>query len=58
MKPGVHSAVRIPDSIALPQRRGSIGNERIGESTASAVVRRVIGGITKCVAVNMRFEDF
>ena len=56
MKPGMVSAVRIPVSISWPQRRGSIGEQRISEATARVRRREVILDIVGGGVVDVRFE--
>ena len=41
MKPGVQSLSRTPLSISWPQRRGSSGEESIGEKMARVAMRTV-----------------
>ena len=51
------SAVRIPVSISWPQRRGSIGEQRISEAMARVRRREVILDIVEGGVVDVRYED-
>lgn len=53
MKPGIYSDVKIPASISWPQRRGSIGEERIGERMARVVMRKVRVDIAEFLLVEL-----
>lgn len=53
----MNADVRTPESISWPQRRGSIGEERLGERMERVVRRKVRGDMVVCLVVGVRTED-